>query len=113
MADTNVVMLTGPQWEEYQSNNRWMKRALFGLLTMLAITFMILLWLANDNHSVLGTIKRQTSPAAQKRQQDAVNDIVITIDCNNRKATQDAINQLAAQGIIKSIDVTAACRKGN
>jgi hypothetical protein len=49
----------------------------------------------DDLGVVLDQIQRQTSPEAQEEQRNAINEIIITIDCNTREAFQEALDALA------------------
>lgn len=45
--------------------------------------------------ALLAVIEEQTSPEAQAAAQDAVQAIILTIDCNTRQAFQEALDALA------------------
>lgn len=55
---------------------------------------------------VLEVVRRQTSPEAQARQRDQIEAIIVTIDCNTRVAFQEALDTLAAQGVLQPGAVT-------
>lgn len=65
----------------------------------------------DDLTEVVHRIQNQTSPQAQERQSQAIEAIIVEIDCNSRQAFQDALDALADQGIIEpgSIIVTENC----
>ena len=56
---------------------------------------------SNNTNKVVHKIEDQTSPEAIAKQQEAINGIIVQLDCNQRKAFQDALNVLADQGILK------------
>lgn len=67
-----------------------------------------------SNRQVLFAIKDQTSPEAQKRQAQAINAVLVQVDCNTREAIQDGIRQLVTLGIEDAGAVrivTAECTK--
>ena len=69
------------------------------------VVILNVLWDANDQRGgeirdlkrALEILETATGPDAQQRQEQVIENLVITIDCNNREAIQELINQLDAQ----------------
>lgn len=120
----DIIILTVDQWEEFRTERRTDRRVRLVQSVLLAVAVAAGLFLVQQawqeqkarrevaaaNQVILRNIDEQTSPERQAAQAAAVDQVVIRVDCNNRKATEDAINQLAAQGLIKPIDITANCQ---
>lgn len=123
----DIIILTTDQWEEFRRERRTDRRVRFVQSVLLAVAVAAALLLLREayyeqrsrrelgvsNQVILHNIEEQTSPEHQAAQAAAVNEIVIRVDCNNRKATEDAINELAAQGLIRPVDITSNCRDGS
>lgn len=126
-----TVILTHEQWEEFRASNRSLRRRAWAMVALAVIAMSALAIgqlaqqgrdhdrdlrdqrlaeLAQDNHDALQILQRVTSPDAAAAQQHTLDEAIIRIDCNNRKAVEDAINQLAAQKLIRPIHVTKTCQ---
>ena len=77
----------------------------FLLILLFFVVILNMLWDANDQRGgeirdlkrALEILETATGPDAQQRQEQVIENLVITIDCNNREAIQELINQLDAQ----------------
>lgn len=65
-----------------------------------------LLYVVMTNRTTLDEIRSQTSPERQLAQRQAVDRIVLTIECNNRQAIQDALDLLEERGVIQPGDAS-------
>lgn len=63
----------------------------------------------SDTNRVVGYVREQTSPEAQKRQENLLNGVLVTIDCNGASRLQKGFDALSEQGLIGPIDVTQNC----
>lgn len=79
----------------------------------LAVLTGIVLSVTSDTNTIVKDIEEQNSPAALRRQQETINSIIVTVDCNSRAALEDAINDLSIQHpeFIGRIDITDNCKE--
>lgn len=70
----------------------------FALSMSFNLVIMLTLWdTAEQTNQSLEILRKATSPEAQAAQGEVIQSLVITIDCNNREAIQELIDQLPVQ----------------
>lgn len=115
-----VVVIPVDEWKADRKRTRRRDLVQTGLivLALAAIAFLVKDKIDSEterkaqatvNQAILEDIARQTSPERARQQEEFLNGVLVKIDCNNRQVTQDAINQLAEQGLVDPIDITAMC----
>lgn len=123
----DIIILTTDQWDEFRTERRTDRRVRFVQSVLLAVAVAAALLLVREayyeqrsrrelgaaNQVILRTIAEQTSPERQAQQDAAVKQIVLTVDCNNRKVTEEALNAIARQrpDLFRQITLTDNCPK--
>ena len=64
---------------------------------------------STNTNQVVRYVKEQTSPDRQKQQEKILNALLVQIDCNAAARLQAGFDSLAAQGLIKHVNVTENC----
>lgn len=69
--------------------------------------------ITNDTNKVVGDINARSSPEAQARQADAIEQIIeqiaARVDCNSRFAIEEALNELGEDLALPVITITENC----
>ena len=65
----------------------------------------------NSNAEALEILRKQTSPERQAQQAEAINEIILRVDCNSRDAISDALDELERNGVLQGpvTVLTAEC----
>lgn len=65
---------------------------------------------AHDTNTIVTDVNFKNSPENQERQRKLLEEIILRVDCNSRKAIEDAINDISsnAPGYIQDINITTA-----
>lgn len=125
---SDVIILTASQWGEFTRERKTDRKIRFWQSIFLAIAVVTGVWLSRASfyeerdrkelvagtQALLKQIDEQTSPARQAAQDKAVADIIVTVDCNNRRVTEEALNQIQLQrpDLFNRITLTSNCPKG-
>lgn len=103
--------------ELYQTQIKYWRRMAMGLGTSLLFLFAFVVWsvwllngTAEDTNRTVVILEQATSPAAQERNANVVKDLINDVDCNNRDALQQFIEELESQQIIDYF--TVECSDG-
>lgn len=124
----SVIILTEAQWNEFTKERRTDRKVRFWQSVFLAIAVVTGVWLSRASffeerdrkdlvagtQTLLRQIDAQTSPSAQAARERSVADIIVTVDCNNRRTTEEALNQIQQQrpDLFNRITLTTNCPKG-
>ena len=80
-------------------------------LSLLAQTFSSWLnWnVSNDTNKLVQDIDFRNSPAVQERQRVALEEVILRVDCNSRKAIEEALNDIAEEnpGLLFEVNITS------
>lgn len=79
-------------------------------ITMNAAGLIGIALVSTNTNRVVHYVRDQTSPERQRQQERILNALLVEIDCNAAARLQAGFDSLAAQGLIKPVDVTDNCR---
>lgn len=116
---TQMIVLDPEQWEYVRSRATWWRYFAVACMMLAALSSLSLVVnriydgrretrleaLAIDNHRTLKILEDATGPDAAARQKAQLDNSLQIIDCNQRKAIQDLVDQLVSQGVIDPIIV--------
>lgn len=91
--------------ELYQVQVKRWKVAAIVLFIGLTIQLVLNIWTVDSLIYTVDTLEDATGPEARQQQARVVNELVITVDCNNRDALQEFSDELVKQRIIGQITV--------
>lgn len=126
---SDVIILTSDQWNEFTKERRTDRKVRFWQSIFLGIAVVTGVWLSRASfyeerdrknlvagtQTLLRQIDEQTSPERQAAQDKAVADIIVIVDCNNRRAMQEALDQIQMQrpDLFSRILLTSDCPQGD
>jgi hypothetical protein len=92
-----------------------LKRPFFILVVVLSLSLVAqgiatgLVWfVADDTNAIVNDVNFRNSPENQKAQQIYLEEIILRVDCNSRKAIEEALNEIKAEnnGLNFDINIT-------
>lgn len=124
LTPATMVVLDPEQWEYVRNRgNFWKWIAVISVLLAVAAISTLLIdrvldsqqdsrleTLAEENHDALEILQAQESPETIAQREAALSQLLVVVDCNQRRAIQDLADELVTQGVIKPVNVV--CEPG-